>query len=260
LKDGVTMHIFITGGTRGIGNGLVKEFLKLGHDVSYTGTSKQSIDNASSSLEGNFYGIVCDVRDYDSIVLAKDKAVEKFKCIDIWINNAGVDQARKDISDLTSDEVKKVIDINVSGMIIATGVALKEMKGQNFGVVYNMEGLGSNNMKIPKTVVYGSSKRLLTYFSKACNKELKGYKNIFVGTLSPGMVFTDLLLSDLDEESIKITSILGNKVETVTPYLVGKMIKKKKRIAWLTNRKIAWKFFISMFKRNKIKSIEDLKK
>lgn len=254
------MHIFITGGTRGIGNGLVKEFIKLGHHVSFTGTSKQSIDNASSSLEGNFYGIVCDVRDYDSIVLAKDLAVEKFKCIDIWINNAGVDQVRKNIFDLTSDEIKKVIDINVSGMIMGTSIALREMKGQNFGIVYNMEGLGSNNMKIPKTIVYGSSKRLLTYFSKACNKELKGYKEIFVGTLSPGMVFTDLLLSDMNEEGLKITSILGDKVETVTPYLVRKIIKKKKRIAWLTNRKIARKFLFSMFNRKTIKSIDELKK
>lgn len=253
------MHIFITGGTRGIGNGLVKEFLLLGHEVSFTGTSDTSITNASKDLKGSFYGIICDVRSYDSIEKAKDLAVDKFKCIDIWINNAGVDQSRKDICNLTESEIKKVIDINVSGMIMATSIAIAEMKRQNFGHIYNMEGLGSNNMKIAKTVVYGSSKRLLTYFSKACNKELKDYKDIVVGTLSPGMVFTDLLLADLDEESLKITAILGNKVETVTPFLVKKMVKGKKYIHWLTNRKIAWKFFSSMFKKNNVKTIEDLK-
>lgn len=254
------MHIFITGGTRGIGNGLVKEFLKLGHEVSFTGTSETSITNASKDLNGTFYGIICDVRSYDSITNAKDIAVDKFQCIDIWINNAGVDQARLDICDLTESDIKKVIDINVSGMMMGTSIAISEMKKQNFGFVYNMEGLGSNNMKIAKTVVYGSSKRLLTYFSKACNKELKEYNDITVGTLSPGMVFTDLLLADLDEDSLKITAILGNKVETVTPFLVKKMIKGKKYIHWLTNRKIAWKFFCSMFKKNKVNHVSDLKK
>ena len=253
------MHIFITGGTRGIGNGLVREFLRLGHEVSFTGTNESSITNASKNLKGDFCGIICDVRSYDSITKAKDTAVDKYKCIDIWINNAGVSQDTKDVCDLSEDDIKKVIDINVSGMIMGTSVAITEMKRQNFGFIYNMEGLGSNNMKIAKTVVYGSSKRLLTYFSKACNKELKEYKNITVGTLSPGMVFTDLLLADLEQESLKITAILGNKVETVTPFLVNKMIKEKKYIHWLTNRKIAWKFFRSMFKRNKVKSIEDLK-
>lgn len=252
------MHIFITGGTRGIGKGLVKEFLKRGHTVSFTGTSEKSVNNASNELDGSFYGIVCDVRKYEDIVNAKDMAIEKYKCIDIWINNAGIDQEREVVSDLNEDEIRSVIDVNVTGMMLGTKVALEEMKGQNFGVVYNMEGLGSNNMKIPRTVIYGSTKSLLTYFSRACNKELKEYKNIFVGTLSPGMVYTDLLLRNSTPDSLRITSILANKVEEVTPYLVKKMLRGKQYIYWLTTRKIMWRFMTSPF-RKKITSIEDIK-
>jgi short-subunit dehydrogenase len=253
------MHIFITGGTKGIGKGLVIEFLKKGHEVSFTGTSIESISLAEKDFSGTFSGYVCDVRDFNSIVKAKDEAVEKYNCIDIWINNAGVDQERGVVSDLSPEGIKRVIDINVTGMINGTSVALKEMRGQNFGVVYNMEGLGSNNMMIPKTLIYSSSKRLLRYFSRACNKELKQYKEIFVGTLSPGMVFTNLLLNDSDKESLKISSILGNKVDEVTPFLVDKMLKGKKKINWLTNRKIMWKFTKSLFVKNDITSIMDMK-
>ena len=70
------MHIFITGGTRGIGQGIVKEFLKLGHEVSFTGTSSSSIEAALKGLEGDYLGVVCDVRDIESIKILK--VVEKF--------------------------------------------------------------------------------------------------------------------------------------------------------------------------------------
>lgn len=245
------MHIFITGGSRGIGHGLVKEFLKKGHEVSFTGTTEASVKSGIKDLEGSFYGIKCDVRNYAEILEAKDLALEKFGCIDIWINNAGVGQDYNDVSDLSETEIKKVIDINVLGMIMGTNIALNEMKKQNHGLVYNMEGLGSDNRMIPKTVVYGSSKRLLRYFSNACNKELKGFEEIFVGTLSPGMVFTDLLLKNSTPESMKIMNILGNTVEEVTPFLVDKMLKGKQKINWLTTRKVMIKFLGSIFKKNK---------
>ena len=79
----------------------------------------------------------------------------------------------------SKEEIKKVVDINVSGMVIGTSVALTQLKKQGYGRVYNMEGLGSNNMKIAKTLVYGGSKRFLSYFSQGCNKELKEFNSIF---------------------------------------------------------------------------------
>ena len=243
------MNIFITGGTRGIGYGLVTHFLHKNHNVTFTGTALESVDKARLSLSGNFHGVVCDVRQKNQIEKAKEEALNKFGPIDIWINNAGVDQERLDVSDLSEEEIKRVIDINVTGMILGTSVALSLMKNQGYGHVYNMEGLGSNNMVVPKTLIYGSSKHLLTYFSKGCNSELKAYPKVWVGTLSPGMVFTDLLFHDMNEEGMKIAKILGNKVEEVTPWLVNKMLQNKKKIVWLTTGKIIKKFFLSLFKK-----------
>ncbi len=245
------MNIFITGGTRGIGFGLVTEFLKKNHNVVFTGTSQESIRKASSKFNGDFLGIVCDVRHKEQIEKAKEHAIKKYGTIDIWINNAGVDQDRLDVSDLSEEEIKRVVDINIVGMMLGTSVALVQMKKQGCGHVYNMEGLGSNNMTIPKTLIYGSSKHLLTYFSKGCNKELKAYKDVWVGTLSPGMVFTDLLLHDMGDDGMKIARILGSEVEEVTPWLVKKMLKNKKKIMWLTNLKVMGRFMFSFLRRKK---------
>ena len=87
-------------------------------------------------------------------------------------------------------------------------------------------------MKIAKTLVYGGSKRFLSYFSQGCNKELKEFPEIFVGTLKPGMVFTALLLDQMSDDGMKIARILGSKVEVVTPFLVNQMIKGKQTIKY----------------------------
>ncbi len=246
------MHIFITGGTRGIGHGLVKEFLSKDIHVSFTGTTEESVRNASSKLQGSFFGLVCDIRDYGNILDVSERAIEKFGAIDVWINNAGIDQDRKTVDLLTDDNIKKLIDINVIGSMYGTKIAITHFKKQKSGIVYNMEGLGSNGMKIPETVIYGSSKCLITYFSEAANKELKKNKDIFVGRLQPGMVFTDLLMNGMDDGAAKIAAILGNKVEVVTPYLVKGILKKKRVVKWLTTRRMFFKFAKSIFVKAKI--------
>jgi short-subunit dehydrogenase len=246
------MHVVITGGTRGIGQGMVLHFLKKGHNVTFTGTSQNSIDKHIDELEGNFLAIVCDVRNKSDIENVKTLAIEQFGNIDIWVNNAGVDQDRLDVASLREDEIKRVIDVNVTGMILGTSVALELMKQQGYGVVYNMEGLGSNNMTIPKTIIYGSSKHLLTYFSKGCNKELKAYDNIFVGRLQPGMVFTDLLMKNLGDDGMKVARIIGNKVEDVAPYLVLGMLKRKKHVKFPSMLRAFPRLFTMPFKKRDI--------
>lgn len=243
------MHIFITGGTRGIGKGLALEFLKKGNKVSFTGTSIQSIENAKKDLNGKFNAYVCDVRNYNDILKSANQAIEMFGNIDIWINNAGVDQERLNVYELSESEVKRVIDINVLGTINGTSIAVNQMIKQGYGRIYNLEGLGSNGMVIPKTIIYGSSKRLISYFSNGCNKELKEFKNISVGTIQPGMVLTDLLMNNMNEEGMKIAKILGNDVDYVSKRIVKGILQNKKKIKILTNLIVMWRFISSPFRR-----------
>lgn len=243
------MHIFITGGTRGIGLGIVQQFLEKGHKVSYTGTSDSSIQKNITLLNGEYNSIVCDVRHKTDLVNARDKAINVFGDIDIWINNAGVDQERETIDHLSESEIHRVVDINIVGSMLGTSVAIELFKKQGFGYVYNFEGLGSNNMKIPKTIVYGTTKRAITYFSKAANKENAEFPNIHVGSIQPGMVFTELLLSNMDEDGMKVARIIGDDVSNVAPFIVKNILKKKRSIKYLTNRKIFVRFLMSPFKR-----------
>lgn len=245
------MHIFITGGTRGIGHGLVKEFLRLGHKISFTGTSQESIDKSKADISGEFSAYICDVRKPLDIQNAMENAINAFGNIDVWINNAGVSHDKKSVSELSIEAIKRVVDINVLGTMFGTNIVLNQMKKQGYGQVYNFEGLGSNNMIIPKTIIYGSSKRLITYFSKGCNKELKAFSNISVGTIQPGMVFTDLLLQGMNDEGMKIAKILGLEVKDVSRKIVKGVLKGKQNIKILTNLVITWRFMTSVFRKHK---------
>ena len=106
-------------------------------------------------------------------------------------------------------------------------------------------------------VAYGATKRAVNYLNKAVQKEIAD-TGVQVCTLSPGIVVTDLLTGDYDLESAewkkakKILNILGDKVETVTPYLADGILKTNKsgaKVAWLTNGKAFRRFMTAGFSK-----------
>ena len=88
-------HVVITGGTRGIGYGMVREFLIRGFNVTFCGTTDRSVMNAMSALteqwsSKNFRGVVCDVSKKEDLINLWDFGTKIFGDVDIWINNAGI--------------------------------------------------------------------------------------------------------------------------------------------------------------------------
>lgn len=253
----------ITGSTRGIGRGMAEEFLKRGHPVVINGTTSQSVGKAVGELIKTYpnqvVGYQANSTDYEAMEALYDYAVEVFQVVDILINNAGISQEGGLVIDLEQSDVKKVLDININGVTNGSMVAAKRMLKQGHGQIYNMEGLGSDGMIMPKSVIYGTSKYAVTYFTKGLAKELKD-SPVMVGRLCPGMVLTDLMLKSLneskDEERVQslrhVLNILGDTVETVTPFLVDNILKNKKNnahINWLPKSKTAMRFATNGLKK-----------
>ncbi|MBN1412830.1 MAG: SDR family oxidoreductase [Spirochaetales bacterium] len=258
-------HIVITGSTRGIGFGLAREFLKTGNKVTICGRSKNTLKNALAALEKEFgreniQGVSCDAarpRELENLLRHADKKQGK---IDIWINNAGISHTKENIWEIPEREIEDVIRINILGAVYGSRIAYRYMAEQGGGAIYNMEGLGSNGMITPGLGLYGTSKKALTYFTRALCREA-GKGPVKIGFLRPGMVTTDLLLNGMPEDSKeaervkRVFNILADKVETVTPYLVKKVIKNRKqgaRIQWLTRRKVFFRFLTASFFRRKV--------
>lgn len=258
--------ILITGSTRGIGKGLAREFLKLGHQVIVTGRSDAAVKAATDELgqPDRVLGVVCDVRQLASNQAAWDAGVARFGRIDVWINNAAVATDRVLLADLPADQIQATVDTNLLGTLYGCRVAIAGMRRQpGGGKVYTFEGFGSDGLSRPGLSVYGSTKRALRYLTASLAKECAG-TSVIVGSLSPGIVATDLLLysskgqDPADWERAKRTlNILGDTVETVTPFLArGALANKKQggRIDWMTPAKAAGRFATSFFRKRDILS------
>jgi short-subunit dehydrogenase len=130
-----------------------------------------------------------------------------------------------------------------------------------------MEGYGSNGMINPGMGLYGASKFALTYFNKCLLAET-GNSKVRICYLSPGIVLTDLLKRDMGsndprdwERTKRIYNILADRVETVTPWLAEHVLLNTRagaRVAWLTGRKAAGRFYMSLFRKRQIVTDADL--
>lgn len=254
-------HVVITGSTRGIGKGLAEQFLIRGWYVTLNGTKAESLALVLPLLKGAYPGRVQGVagrtEEIGDMKNLYQQAVAGFGPVDIWINNAGIDQERELFIACDLDKIRNLIAVNIMGVMNGTQVALKEMLAQGYGAIYNMEGFGSDDRMMKKMSVYGTSKRAITYFTQSLAKECKGTP-VKIGRLAPGIVVTDLMLRGLPkdkkeaEKTKKVYNQLADTVEDVTQFLVERMIKNTKNdkhINWLTPSKIIGRILTARGKR-----------
>ncbi|MGW0432076.1 SDR family NAD(P)-dependent oxidoreductase [Micromonospora sp. NPDC003197] len=259
--------VVVTGGTRGIGAGLVRELLARGARVAFCGRSADSVATALAALRSDssvpagaeVIGVRADVTDRADVAALWSAAVEAFGGVDIWINNAGRSHGRRPLWELAPAELDGVLAANLGGVARASAVVLAAMIEQGHGALWNMEGFGSNGQIRPGITGYGASKRAVTYLTDSLAKELAAAgvaDKVTVHHLSPGIVLTDLLTQDYQPEDLakakKLFNILGDRVETVTPWLADRVLaggRNGSRAAWLTSRKAAARFAVASFRK-----------
>jgi len=262
--DNKPKTIAITGGTRGIGFGLAKEFAALGCRVSLCGRSPKAVTEAIDKLQSSagkemLFGFPCDVRKHAEVSSFWDAVKQQWGAVDIWINNAGISHLQSQLWSIDPETLSDVVETNIIGALNGASVALRGMIAQGYGALYNMEGLGSDGRIVPGVSLYGSTKCALAYITDALVKESRSLP-VIVGAIRPGMVVTDLLLRDqnADPDTWKknraIFNILADRVETVAPWIARKVLANTRtgvRIQWLTPGKAAWRFMTAAFvKRN----------
>jgi NAD(P)-dependent dehydrogenase (short-subunit alcohol dehydrogenase family) len=258
-------NIVVTGSTRGIGLGLVKEFRRLGHSVVVSSRGQAAVDGAVAEVRavpgaGAVIGQACDVSRREQVQALWDAAAGALGGVDIWINNAGLGGPKLPLTELTHADIEPVIATNLWGMIWGTQVPLIGMTRQGSGRIFNFEGFGSDGMTAPGLTIYGATKAALTYFTRSMNKEIKDLP-VLLGTISPGIVVTDLLKETRDRDPAawartkKLYNILGDRVETVAPWLAAEVLKADKpgaAIKWLTTPKAAWRFLTAGIAKRRI--------
>ncbi len=253
--------VVITGSTRGIGRGLAEAFLARGCKVVISGRGAAAVQSTVAALEqqhpGRVSGAACDITQVEQIESLWAHARAAFGTVDVWINNAGMSILRGPLHEARPADIEAIVATNLTGVLLANRVVVAGMRAQGSGQVWNMEGFGSNGATQPGMAAYGATKRAVNYLTKALQKELKDTP-VQVCTLSPGIVVTDLLVGDYDQSSEawakakKIFNILGDTVETVTPWLADQVLASNKpgaKVAWLTTGKAFGRFMSAGFRK-----------
>jgi NAD(P)-dependent dehydrogenase (short-subunit alcohol dehydrogenase family) len=254
--------VVITGSSRGIGFGLAREFFRRGHQVVLSSRTEAAVARALHRLGGGqesarLLGQVCDVSDYEQVETLWDAAVDQFGRVDIWINNAGIGHKPVATWEIPGERASQIIQTNLVGTLNGCRAVIPRMLAQGVGLIFNMEGAGSDGKVRHGLGVYGTTKAGVRYLSNALIKDLE-HTPVHLGTLQPGMVVTRLITDQYvdDPEGFEqfkpVLNIIAERVDTVSEFLVDKILSTTRngaRIRYLTTPKLLWRFLTARLTR-----------
>lgn len=196
--------VLITGGSGGIGTALCVAFAQAGYNVAIHSHSKLDKAENLAGIINKSYGVdtlavQADVADRKSVNEMFDVIDSTFGKIDVLVNNAGIAQ-QKLFTDITADEWKNMIGINLDGVFNCTQEALKRYMIKNHsGVVLNISSMWGQ-VGASCEAHYSAAKAGVIGLTKALAKEV-GLSGIRVNCICPGVVMTDMM-KNFDEQTI----------------------------------------------------------
>lgn len=198
---------FITGASAGIGKACAESFAKEGADLILTARRISKLNKLASSLIKKYkikvFTAQLDVRDKEEIKKTISSLPEKWKNIDILINNAGLARGLSDIDEGSYEDWDEMIDTNIKGLLYVSREILPLMVKRKKGHVINI-GSVAGHLVYPKGNVYSATKFAVNALSKAMRLDLYE-KDIKVSTVDPGLVETEFSIVRFrgDEERAK---------------------------------------------------------
>ena len=192
LKDKVAV---VTGGTRGIGNAVVRSFLENGAQVILFGSREETAtkavdaikkDNPDAKIEGAWPNLA----DFESVAKEIKRIEEKYGRIDILVNNAGVTDSTS-VYEYDAKKFSDILDVNVKGLFNAILAVIPYMKKQGGGSIINTSSMVT---KFGQTlgVAYPTSKFAVNGLTVSLAREL-GPDKIRVNAVAPGITNTDMV-------------------------------------------------------------------
>ncbi len=176
-----------TGAASGMGLLFAENFAALGGNVVMCDVNeavlKEKVDAINEKDGGRAIGVICDVRDYEQVCAARDKAVEAFGRIDIMANFAGGTAVRMrkvdrtlypEFPDVPIDVYDWGIDVNLKGPFYFAHAVLKQMREQKSGLIINIgsvtgvdgDRFGMDYPTSKAGVMFGLTKSIAQYGSK----------------------------------------------------------------------------------------------
>lgn len=178
----------VTGSTKGIGRAIAERLVNEGANVVVSARTAADVTNVAEHLGDNAVGITCDVSDPSSCRELVDATVERFGRLDVLVNNAGFG-IFKPISEMTVEEWRRQIDVNLGGVFYCSKAALPHLSASGDGFIINIGSLASRNT-FSGGAGYNASKFGLLGMTEAMMLDVR-YEDVRVSIVMPGSVNTD---------------------------------------------------------------------
>jgi serine 3-dehydrogenase len=182
---------FVTGATSGFGRAAAKTFIDAGWQVVGTGRRIERLDALQAELGDAFLPLAFDLRDAAAMRVALDALPQRFRGIDLLLNNAGLAQGTKPAQSASLDDWRTMIDTNITALVTLTH-ALLPLLVERKGAIVNVSSTAAN-YAYPGGNVYGGSKAFVSQFSLNLRADLHG-TGVRVTALEPGMAETEFTL------------------------------------------------------------------
>ena len=209
---------FITGGARGIGKSAAVALAQAGADVAIVDVNEDLAAQTAgeiSALGVKTLSVKADVSSQTDVEAMMKKILDKFGTLDIAINNAGI-CINKESMEMSMEEWRKVIDINITGLYMTSRAAAKVMMDNGKGSIINTGSMAAHVIPGPQRhCAYSASKAGVVHLTKALSVEWAPH-NIRVNCVSPGYTATVLTKDVANPEWAKLTPM--NRLGTPDDY------------------------------------------
>ena len=216
------MNLLITGVASGIGQAVVRQFIRCGHTV-------YGIDLMKTDNHGDYYGFTADITDETSLQNVRQYLLERNIVLDAVLNVAGI-HIMASLVESDYAQMKKVVDVNLSGTMLVNRVFYDCLSKRGRIVIVTSEVASFDPM--PFNGLYNVTKTALDTYAQALRQELN-LLNYKVITIRPGAFNTNLSRSSLVQtrelmDKTKLYSKQSHKFYNLVKKFMGKPSDPKK--------------------------------
>ncbi|CAH0344055.1 3-oxoacyl-ACP reductase FabG [Bacillus sp. CECT 9360] len=227
---------FVTGGSRGIGKGIVQLFAEEGAKVAFIDLNEEALSETTSELKDKGYEVyskVANVVEADQVEDAMKEAYEMFGSIDILVNNAGVIRDNL-LFKMTDSDWQTVMDVHLKGSFNVARAAQKYMVEKKYGRIINISSTSALGNRGQAN--YATAKAGLQGFTKTLAIELGRY-GITVNAVAPGFIETEMTKETASRIGISFDDLVNASVSQIPVGRSGKPADIAHTVAFFADEK-----------------------
>jgi NAD(P)-dependent dehydrogenase (short-subunit alcohol dehydrogenase family) len=193
FKDQVVI-VTGSGSPKGIGRTIALAFAKQGAKVVVADMNEEGIQGTVKEIEGAggaAMGVVLNVCDKASNDKMVEAVLNKWGRLDVLINNAGISQ-KVTVEDMTLEDMRRIFEVNVFGLILCTQSCMKPMRKAGYGRIVNLSSVsGKRGGGVFGGAHYSASKAAVLGFSKNLSREISA-EGVTINSVCPGLINTEI--------------------------------------------------------------------